>query len=167
MVIVYLEFKLHDYDADFEFKTHLQPSTCTYVGVPHWSVCRHEEFWSLHVQNSPCQKLRFHKSFVHSIQSNIRNDIMSSKHISNRLHGLALVCHVGQFVVSKNSEAYMCKIVLVKRCDSKKLFVHSIQSNVRNDIVSSKHICNHVNGLTLLLQVGQFVVSKNSEAYIC
>jgi hypothetical protein len=92
---------------------------------------------------------------------------MSSKHISNRLHGLALVCHVGQFVVSKNSEAYMCKIVLVKRCDSKKLFVHSIQSNVRNDIVSSKHICNHVNGLTLLLQVGQFVVSKNSEAYIC
>ena len=113
MVIVYLEFKLHDYDADFEFKTHLQPSTWTYVGVPHWSVCRHEEFWSLHVQNSPCQKLRFHKSFVHSIQSNIRNDVMSSKHTSNRVHGLTLLLQVGQFVVMRNSEAYMRKVILV------------------------------------------------------
>jgi hypothetical protein len=51
---------------------------------------------------------------------------MSSKHISNRVHELTLVCQVGQFVVTRNSEAYMCKVILVKSCfPTKKLFIPS------------------------------------------
>jgi hypothetical protein len=52
--------------------------------------------------------------------------ILSSKHTYNRVHERTLVCHIGQFVVTRNSEAYMYKIVLVKSCDSTKvLFIPS------------------------------------------
>jgi hypothetical protein len=38
---------------------------------------------------------------------------MSSKHTYNRVHGLTLLLQVGQFVVMRNSEAYMRKVILV------------------------------------------------------
>jgi hypothetical protein len=51
---------------------------------------------------------------------------MSSKHISNRVYELTLLLQVGQFVVMRNSEAYMCKVILVNSGYSTKvLFIPS------------------------------------------